>query len=126
MKRVGSVVCVVWLMACGGGSGTAPTISNLQMSATTVAPGDQITGTMRIEDPDGLGGLSVSLTISGPVSAQSSVPVQGASDALTQADVPFFVNISAMAPTGSYTVTVTATDGDGNTSNPLSTQVTVQ
>jgi hypothetical protein len=126
MKRVGGVICVVWLMACGGGSGTAPTISNLQLSTTTVAPGDQITGTMRIADPDGLGGLSVSLTVAGPVSAQSSVPVQGASDALTQADVPFFVNISAMAPTGSYTVTVTATDGDGNTSNPLSTQVTVQ
>jgi hypothetical protein len=125
VKQVG-LVSAVWLVACGSGPGEAPTISNLKMSATTVSPGDQITGTMRISDPDGLGGMSVSLAISGPLSAQSSTPVQGASDALTEADVPFFVNLSALAPTGVYSITVTATDGDGNTSNTLTTQVTVK
>lgn len=67
-----------------------------------------------------------SASVSGPASAQSSVPVQGATDAITEADVPFIVMIAAAAPTGVYTVTITATDGDGNTSDALTTQVTVQ
>jgi hypothetical protein len=125
LKQMG-IVSALWLVACGGGSGVAPTISNLKMSSTTVSPGDKITGTMRISDPDGLGGMSVSLSISGPISAQSSTPVQGASDALTEADVPFFVSLSALAPTGVYSVTMTATDADGNTSNALTAEVTVK
>jgi len=127
MRSVSVLFLVVVLGACGDGeSGSAPTISNLTMGSNTVSPGGQITGTLRIADPDGLGGMSVTLDISGPASANSTVPVQGASDAMTEADVPFVVMLAAAAPTGAYTVKVTATDGDGNVSNALTAQITVQ
>lgn len=128
MRSVSVLFVAVVLGACGGdgASGGAPTISNLTLGSSTVSPGGQITGTLHILDPDGLGGMSVTLDISGPAAAKSTVPVQGASDALTEADVPFVVLLAAAAPTGAYTVKVTATDGDGNTSNTLTEPITVQ
>ena len=124
----GLLLLATGVLACGDGSatGTAPTLSDLSFNSTTVAPSSTITRTMKISDPDGLGGMTVTLSLTGPASAQSTIPVQSASDAVTSASVPFVVALSAATPTGTYTFTVTATDSEGNDSNALSGTVTVQ
>jgi len=126
MRIPGCLAAVALLAACGGGH--PPTISDLELSSTTVAPGGQVTGQLRIADPDGLGGLKVNLRVTGAgaVPVDQTVSVGNATDALTEALVPFFVQVTLSSPRGDYQAVVTAIDGDGNRSNDVSVAFKIQ
>ncbi|MCB9557383.1 MAG: hypothetical protein H6707_14850 [Deltaproteobacteria bacterium] len=117
-------VATAWT-ACGG-EGVAPSVSALQITTSPVVRGQQANGTVNVVDPDGLGGLKLALAFSGPASLTTETPVQGASDALTQAAAPFFFLLTQASAAGHYTLAVTAIDGAGNRSLPVSTEIDVQ
>ncbi|MCA9670162.1 MAG: hypothetical protein KC503_31425 [Myxococcales bacterium] len=112
-----AAVCVV-ASACGAGE--PPTISQLSLPQQAVTLGQQANGALQVSDPDGLGGMRLRLTFSGPATTATDVAVQGASDAITEAQVPFVFGLLGSAPVGTYTLEVVAIDGDDNTSNALS------
>src|SRR5437762_2146934 len=122
------VVGFLLAMMCGcGGGGVPPVLSNVAVSTSPVVRGQPASGQAHVADPDGLGGLKMRLRIAGAsASATSEVAVQGASDSVKEADVPFLFVVSTAAPAGGYTVGVTAIDGSGNTSREVTISVNVQ
>ena len=103
--------------ACGTSS-SAPTVTNLVLTTSPVERGKQASGKIDISDPDGLAGLRLKLSFSGPATVSTETPLQGASASITQTTAPFVFMLTAATPTGSYTLSVTAIDGDGNESQP--------
>ncbi len=118
--KLASFFLLLPLMACGGGS-TAPTLSSLMVSTSSVTRGMTYPGSANIEDPDGLSGLKLELAFTGPTPVTGTVDVAGASSDVTGAVLPFVFGLTAAANPGSYTLGVTAIDRDGLRSNTLST-----
>ncbi|MCC7386073.1 MAG: hypothetical protein IT384_29770 [Deltaproteobacteria bacterium] len=111
--------------ACGG-EGAAPQISNLTVSTSSITRGTPSDGSVTVHDDDGLGSLRLELMFAGPSPVTTDVAVQGATDAVTEAAVPFAFALTAGAQPGAYTLEVHAIDADGHRSNGLSTSLTVQ
>jgi len=65
-----------------------------------VTRGAQANGSLQVQDPDGLGDMRLELSFSGPAETTTEVAVQGASDAMTAAQVPFVFGLNAAAPAG--------------------------
>jgi uncharacterized protein YfaS (alpha-2-macroglobulin family) len=116
-------------LACGGGSGgtsgTAPVISNLDLPSPLKA-GVATTGTVEVQDSQGLDNLSIDFTFTATSGESTSftAPVSG-SDMITDARVDFVVELGPTTPSGKYAVSVTVSDGT-NKSEPLSTSVMVE
>jgi hypothetical protein len=107
--------------ACGDeGSTAAPVLSDLR------AP-DNVTrsvlnyGTVLVKDPDGLGGLQLHLRMIGTATMpKTTTPVSKVNDALTELVVSFNITPTLTTPIGPYTLYISVTDAQGNTSNELS------
>jgi hypothetical protein len=112
------------LIGCGGGS--APELSEFQISTSPIVRGQPIDGTVKLRDADGLGGIEIQGELSGPASATLDVPVQGATDALTESTVGLVLLLTTAAPAGSYTASLVATDPDGMESEPVTVAMDVQ
>jgi hypothetical protein len=101
---------------------STPQISDLVLAASTV-PGATITGTFLIANSAGVGGLSLSLTLTDSAGASSPTAVEPLTITTGESDVPSAqgevkVMIPSGAPTGTYSVRLTVSDGD-DTSNAL-------
>ncbi len=115
--------CLLFLFACGGGS--PPAISNLSIASASLAAGATTMGQLDISDPDGLDGLRLRLSFSGPASTQVEVDVQGGSSDLTAATTPFLFGVTAGSPEGTYTVSFVAIDDTDLESNVLTTSLEI-
>ena len=114
------------LLALGGcGSGSAPSLSSLTITTLPVTRGTTEVATVIVSDPEGLGGLKMEMTFSGPITATVPVQLSGTSPSMTTAKVTLQFRLKATAPSGTYTISVTATDGDGHRSAPVSTTFTL-
>ena len=122
MRHIRQAIYVVLagLLILGCGAGAAPTISELKISTDPVERGKQANGQFKVSDPDGLGGLRGKVFFTGPGVTTADMAIQGASDAMTAALVPFAFVLMPSTPTGKYTLKVVVWDGDDNESNPLS------
>jgi hypothetical protein len=123
--KLASFLLLLPLVACGGG-GTAPALSALMVSTSSVTRGMTYNGTANVEDPDSLVGLKLELAFTGPTPATTSVDVAGISSGMTSATLPFVFGLTAGVMPGSYTLGITAIDKDGLRSNTLSTALEVQ
>lgn len=122
--KLASLLLLLPLVACGGG-GTAPTLSQLMVSTSSMTRGMTYNGSANIEDPDNLVGLKLELAFTGPTPVMTTVDVAGISSGMTAATLPFVFGLTAAVNTGSYTLGVTAIDQDGLRSNTLSTALEV-
>jgi hypothetical protein len=122
---------VALLLACGAlgscGKGTAPVISDLTLSASSVKPGGQVKAEFTAKDPDGLTSLKIAYRLSGAATQpEVTVSVAGAFEGMTEQRVDFLLALSAAAPAGSYTLTIAAIDVQDNRSNELSASFQVE
>ena len=115
-------VVLAALLILGCDPGTAPTISDLKITTSPVERGKQATGQFNVSDPEGLGGLRGKVFFSGPGTTSADMPIQGTSDSMTAALVPFAFVLLQTTPTGTYSLKLLVYDGDDNESNPLTTQ----
>ena len=111
-------------MAMGGTATTNASVNNLAPSVAitsitpSVNPGDNVTVSGTVSDPNGLDDVNSSLdwSMTGPGTNQSGTVSKGASWSFT-------ITTSAVDPPGTYTVTVTAGDSQGNTDSDSDTYV---
>lgn len=97
---------------------TAPALSDFHIAAQTLALGDTVSGTAYLEDPDGLGGMKLTLTLTGPSTAvvQSELKV---GDRRTEAEVPVSFVVGNDWRAGVYELSLTAEDAQQNVSAPV-------
>lgn len=107
--------------ACGDeGSTAAPVLSDLK-APDTVTRGALNYGTVLVKDPDGLGGLQMHLQMIGAATMpKATTPVSGVNDTMTEHAVSFSLTPTLTTPIGPYTLYVSVSDAQGNTSNELS------
>jgi hypothetical protein len=123
----GVVVAVASLAAGCGGEKTAPGVSNLTLSSSTIKPGDTITATVTVSDTGGLADLKLAYSLGGPAAQPEQImSVTDVTAAMKEAPIALMLTISAAAPAGTYTLKVAAIDGAGNRSADVSTTLTVQ
>lgn len=128
MKNALMLVGLLAVVSCSssGNSGTPPVISNFTMTSPVASGSTSLSGSLDIADPEGLAGLSLSITLSGDGATSTLTdPVPGGTTSETAATIPLTITLSASPPAGTYKVTVTASEGN-ETSNSLSANVTIQ
>ena len=116
------------LVACTDESGSAPEISDLTFSPTTLAVGQQstVSGQLQFSDPDG-DPAQLGFEVILPDQSLTTLPManlQGVSSA-TEGPVGWAVIIAPPA-TGTYRFFVWIRDSEGHDSNKLEGAVTVQ
>ena len=110
-------------MAMGGTASTSASVNNLAPSVaitsinSTVDPGASVTVSGTVSDPNGLGDVNASLdwSMTGPGTNQTGTVSKGTGT------WSFTITTSAIDPPGTYTVTVTAGDSQGNTDSDSDT-----
>ena len=102
-----SILCVFVIISCGDDG--APTITiNSPENGSTYAPGDSFTIDMLITDDIGISSVSAQSTLVAPFSETFA-------DMPTNLPFNLTVPIDSSIPAGEYSITMTATDTDGNT-----------
>ena len=131
MRTVTTIAILALLTAMGAACGddgspsTAPVLSNLK-APDTFTRGALNYGTVLVKDPDGLGGLQLHLRMIGTASMpKTTTPVTGVNDTMTELDVSFNLTPTLTTPIGPYTLYVSASDAQGNTSNELSKAILI-
>jgi hypothetical protein len=119
-------LCVAGVLTgCGGSDGTAPALSGLAMKTDPVVREQIAQAEVTASDPNGLEGLVLNLRFGGAASLTTSTPASGVTSELKSSLILFGFVLNSAAPTGSYTLAVTATDGTGLTGNEVATTFTV-
>jgi hypothetical protein len=115
-------------VACGGDddNGTAPQLANLQITTSPVVRQQLTSVQVDVSDDEGLGGLQMELSLSGPGTLKDTVKPQGVTASMKNAQVTLTFQLFAAASSGTYTLSVVAIDGAGNRSSPLSTTFDLQ
>lgn len=120
------VLCT--LAACGGSSGSPPTISDLMISTDAIEVGEEntLTGTLVLSDPAGEES-EIDATITLPGGQSETLPPTSLQDADGQMNATVdFAIIVAPPAAGSYGLSVFVKDSDGKSSNALMTTLTAQ
>lgn len=125
--RTKLLLCLA-LTACASDDSTAPTISNLTFSPSSLPVGQQTTvsGNFGFTDPDGdLDQLGVEVTL--PDQSKQSLPMTDLQQVGTMTDGTIaWALIIAPPSAGTYHLSLWITDGDGNTSNHLEASAIAQ
>jgi hypothetical protein len=129
MKRIVSLSFAALLAACSSApADSTPVISGLTFTSPTIAPGQTEVGTFYISNAAGFDGLSFTLHLSAPGGVTTSATpmplTMGGVPGTMQASGGFEIPLPAAAPAGTYTVTITVSDGP-DTSNELTGSFTV-
>ena len=127
--RTALLVCsCLSLVACASDDGTAPTISNLTFSPSSLPVGQQttISGTLAFSDPDGdLDQLGVEITL--PDQSVQALPLTDLQNVGTMTDGSIaWALIVAPPSAGSYKMSLWITDIDGHASNRLEASAAAQ
>jgi hypothetical protein len=126
MRTTLSICTITTGLLVGCGASNTPEISDLVIATSPVVRGQQATGSFTIKDLDGLGDMTLSGRLFGPVEGIVPITAVGLSDALTEASVTFGLVLTTQAPAGEYTMKITAEDPDTNKSNEASVAFTAQ
>lgn len=112
-----------------GPTGTAPTISQLQLNPTTISVGvtTTLTGNFQLGDPDGdatVALIELDLPAGAGTQSLSDTPLQGvAGQQLVSVTLQVMLNVPVA---GEYTLRIRVRDSANNLSNALETVVTAQ
>jgi hypothetical protein len=131
MKRVLLVLALLGLFGCesddDAAPGTAPTISDMKMTPTTIAVGKQesVTIDFAFTDPDGdVSAMNIDVETADGQKLSVTPAVQGVGGAKTGKGKVLLALIAPAA--GETTVRIEAVDAAGNTSNALTDKLTAQ
>ena len=125
--RTALLLCIA-LTACASDDSTAPTISNLTFSPSSLPVGQQTTvsGNFGFTDPDGdLDQLGVEVTL--PDQSKQSLPMTDLQNVGTMTDGSIaWALIIAPPAAGTYGMSLWITDADGHASNHLEASANAQ
>jgi hypothetical protein len=125
--RTALLLCAL-LAACTSDDSSAPTISNLTLSPSSLPVGQQTTvgGTITFSDPDGdLDQLGVEVTL--PDQSKQTLPMTDVQNVGTMTEGTLsWALIIAPPSAGTYHMSLWITDADAHESNHLDATVTAQ
>ncbi len=126
--RAALLSCLALVACASDDNGAVPTITNLTLSQTTLAVGQQTTvsGTVGFDDPDGdLEELGIEITL--PDQSKQTVPMTPLQNigTMTSGSIAWSLIIAPPAA-GTYGMDLWVVDANGNASNRLDAALTAQ
>ena len=126
--RTAILLSALLFTACTSDDSTAPAISDLTFSPSSLPVGQQttISGTLKFSDPDGdLDQLGAEITL--PDQSKQTLPMTDLQNVGSMTDGTIgWALIIAPPAAGTYHMSMWLTDGDGNKSNHLDASATAQ